>query len=109
MPRPSKRDAKTNAAKTEPSYPGQFGVAVVALEYAEKFRQENLALRMVLRRQGLSDAAIQKRVTAYTKAKKAEDSVLLLYRRFLESVESRLPEILREGELATLPIKGPHQ
>jgi hypothetical protein len=78
-------------------------------ESAENLRQENLALRMVLRRQGLSDSTIQRRVNAYRKARKEEDSALLLLRQCCEDMLKRWPEIDLEEELATLPIKGKPQ
>ena len=91
------------------SYPGQFGVAVGALEHAEKLQEENEALRKVLREQGLSDLAIQRRVNAYKRATKGEDSASRQFQRFLETIVSRLNEIDREQKLAILPIKGPRQ
>lgn len=74
---------------------------------AHEMRLENIALRMLLRRQGLSDATIQRRVNAYRKLRKDEDSALLRYQQLLAEMLERLPVIDLEATIAKMQPKGP--
>ena len=74
---------------------------------AHEMRLENIALRMLLRRQGLSDATIQRRVNAHKKVRKEEDSALICYQQLLAEMLERLPVIDLEATIATMQPKGP--
>jgi hypothetical protein len=71
--------------------------------------QENRALRELLRRQGLSDAMIRRRVAAYLRESRERDSVLQSMKRASEEILARLPEVDIEEALAAMPIKGKPQ
>jgi hypothetical protein len=82
-----------------------IGVVMAVFDSAEKMRRENSALRTILRSQGLSDAAIRKRVIAYKKASTEEELPQSLFRQCCEEFLKRLAVIDVEGELAALATK----
>jgi hypothetical protein len=71
--------------------------------------QENRALRELLRRQGLSDATIRRRVAAYLKESQERDSVLQLMKKASEEILARLPDLDLQEALEAMPIKGKPQ
>jgi hypothetical protein len=72
-------------------------------------KMENDALREILRRQGLSNATIQRRVNAYLKEKRKQDHLHQLLLKASEEILSRLSEIDLEDALAAMKIEGKPQ
>jgi hypothetical protein len=70
---------------------------------------ENRALRELLRRQGLSDATIRRRVAAYLKDEAYRQVALQRMHELCEETLKRLPALSAEEILSELPIKGEPQ
>jgi hypothetical protein len=85
--------------------PRNIGIVMAVFHSAEKLRKENSALRRILRKQGLSDTAIRRRVLAYKKVKSEEELSESLLRQCCEEFLKRLAAIDVEEELAALPEK----
>jgi hypothetical protein len=67
---------------------------------------ENRALRELLRRQGLSDATIRRRVAAYLKEENHRQFALQRMHELCEETLKRLPALSAEELLAEMPIEG---
>jgi hypothetical protein len=70
---------------------------------------ENRALRELLRRQGLSNAMIQRRVAAYLKNEDYRRAALQRMHELCEETLKRLPALSAEELLAEMPIEGEPQ
>jgi histone H3/H4 len=81
---------------------------VVAAIFAagEAYKRENEALRSILQSLGLSNATIQRRVRAYLKQRKEEETALQLLTRVCEESLKRFPAIDVAATLAETPIGG---
>jgi sulfur transfer protein SufE len=84
-------------------------LTMAIFESAQIARQENDALRELLRRQGLSDAKIQRGVAAYLKKSRDRDTADQLMRKACEEILARLPEIDLEEALEGMKIRGKPQ
>ena len=71
--------------------------------------RENWALRKILHKQGLSDAAIQRKVVACLKSEDYRKVALQRVHELSEETLKRLPALDAEELLAELPIKGEPQ
>lgn len=71
--------------------------------------RENWALRKILQKQGLSDAAIQRKVVAYLKNEDYRKAALQRVHELSEEILKRVPALDAEELLAELPIKGEPQ
>jgi hypothetical protein len=68
---------------------------------------ENRALRELLRRQGLSDVVIRRRVGVYLKEEDYRKFALQRMHELCEETLKHLPSLSLEEALAEMPIKGP--
>jgi hypothetical protein len=71
--------------------------------------RENRALRELLRRKGLSDATIRRRVAAYLKDEDYRQLALQRMHELCEETLKRLPEFSVEELLANMKIEGEPQ
>ena len=70
---------------------------------------ENRALRELLRRQGLSNATIRRRVAAYLKEEDYRKSALQRMHELCEETLKRLPALYAEELLSEMKIEGEPQ
>jgi hypothetical protein len=84
-------------------------LTMAIFESAHVAKQENEALRELLRRQGLSDAKIQRRVAAYLKESRERETSDQLMKKACEEILERLPAIDLEEALEAYQIKGKPQ
>lgn len=84
-------------------------MTMAVFDSADALSRENEALRELLRRQGLSDGVIQRRVNAYLKASRERESGHQLLKKACEEILKRLPDFDVEEALANMPIRGPKQ
>ena len=79
--------------KKESDLPPHIQITVNIFEMADLCRRENNALRSILRKQGLSDAAIQSRVRRLLQKPEADQSDARILRRVCEESLKRYEEI----------------
>jgi cation transport ATPase len=87
----------------------QNRLVIAVFEQLGTLTEENYALRRILRRQGLSDATIQRRVAAALKRPKDHPSALDLLRQVCEEILKNLGDFDLAVALAAKQIKGKPQ
>jgi hypothetical protein len=84
-------------------------VMMAVFDAAEAYRRENIALRSILLKRGLSDAAIQGRVRRFLKKGEHDETAARLLKRVCEESLSQLRGIDLEKWLEEVQIEGkPH-
>src|SRR5690242_8535493 len=78
-------------------------------EAADACRRENNALRSILRKQGLSDPAIQSRVRRILKKGEDDELAAQLLKRVCEESLKHIQEFDLAEWLQKVELKGPHQ
>lgn len=86
-----------------------LGTVLTIFQIAEKVRRENSALRMMLRKQGLSEAKIRRGVRVYREFKADENPPEALLRQCCEEFLRRLADIDLQRELDGLPASKPQR
>jgi hypothetical protein len=87
--------------------PAEFvRLTTALLDVTIALERENEVLRELLRRQGLSDATIRRKVAAYLKENRDRETARQLLKTVCEEILKRLPALDAEEKLAALPIKG---
>ncbi len=97
------------AQKSFDEYPLEIRIVLAICESAEAHRRENNALRNILRKQGLSDATIQRRVNRFLKKAEENESAPQLLKRVCEESLKRFQDSDLADLLAKMQIKGPTQ
>ncbi|WP_348268663.1 hypothetical protein P8936_05420 [Edaphobacter paludis] len=94
------------ARKRGSSVPPHVQIAINIFEIADLCRRENNALRSILRKQGLSDAAIRSRVQRLLQKPEADETGAQLLKLVCEESLKRYQDIDLAGWLSKAEIKG---
>lgn len=94
--------------KKESNIPSHIKITMHIFEVADLCRRENNALRSILRKQGLSDAAIRSRVRRLLRKPETDETGAQLLKRVCEESLNRYQEIdlgdwLSKAEIAGKP------
>lgn len=98
------------AQKSLDEFPLEIRIVLAICESAEAHRRrENNALRNILRKQGLSDSAIQRRVNKFLKKPEEDESAPQLLKRVCEESLKHFQDSDLAEWLAKIELKGPRQ
>src|ERR1035441_8356001 len=92
--------------KDERDFPLHIQIGLNIFEMADLCRRENNALRSILRKQGLSDAAIQSRVKRLLKKPELDETGAQALKRVSEESLKRFLDSDAEEVLAKIDLKG---
>jgi glucose-6-phosphate-specific signal transduction histidine kinase len=92
--------------KDEREFPFHIQIGLNIFEFAELCRQENNALRSILRKLGLSDRAIQSRVRRLLKKPELDETGAQALRRVSEESLKRCLDADAQAVLAKIDLKG---
>ena len=92
--------------KKESDLPPHIQITVNIFEMAELCRRENNALRSILRKQGLSDSAIQSRVRRLLKKPELDETGAQALKRVSEESLKRCLDADAQAVLAKIDLKG---
>jgi hypothetical protein len=92
--------------KDDRDFPLHIQIGLNVFEMADLCRRENNALRSILRKQGLSDVAIQSRVKRLLKKPELDESGAQALRRVSEESLKRFLDSDAQEVLAKIDLKG---
>lgn len=92
--------------KRTKEYPPHIQIMLKVFDAAESYRLENNALRSILRKQGLSDVAIQSRVKRLLKKPGEHEPAAQLLKRVCEESLKHFDETYLATFLSGVTIKG---
>lgn len=86
-----------------------LGITMATFDAVEAYRRENIALRSILRKQGLSDRAISGRIRRFLKKGEPDETAAQLQRRVCEESLAQLRGIDVKRWLEETDLKGSPQ
>jgi hypothetical protein len=92
--------------KDERDFPLHIQIGLNIFEMADLCRRENNALRSILRKQGLSDSAIQSRVRRLLKKPELDETGAQALKRVSEESLKRCLDADAQAVLAKIDLKG---
>lgn len=93
-------------ARRKADYPPHIQITSAVFEVADACRRENNALRSILRKQGLSDRAIQSRVKRILKKPDADETGAQAVRRACEESLKRWLDLDAQEGIAKIDLSG---